>query len=253
MHGAQLGTRAPNQSARQESTGPQRRSAPDSAVQSIVEQDASNRLAAKIRPVRLEPRFPDLKKKAVWKVKALIDSVPDSGALGNAGASIDRVSVGAPGSEQRIRSVDFAVVLGDLDKRRLPDFLRDAVDELAQLNGFEIELLTDSDEDGWTLPITALSNDDGEIDARLFVETADGMLRLRRASAFAVKNRQEHISVVVIESTPNYFKLYTTNGRRADEIYETLRCEAGDYAFSSTSDGSSLSELIVWVFDAMEN
>ncbi|MDM5180690.1 hypothetical protein PO883_26260 [Massilia sp. DJPM01] len=199
MHAAQPGSRGPGQSGLQESSEPQRRSAPDSADQSIVEQDASNRLAVKTKPVRLEPRFPDLKKKAVWKEKALIGAEAVRSAQGRAGESVDRASVGETGSEQRIRAVDLAVVLGDPEKsRRPPIFLRDAVDELAQLSGFHIELLTDSDDDGWTVPITALSNDDGEIDLRLFVEGAVGMLRLRRASVFAVKKKQEHISMVVI-------------------------------------------------------
>lgn len=255
MHAAQRGSRTSNQSGLQESTGPQRRSAPDSACQSIVEQDPSNRLAVKTKPVPLEPRFPDLKRKAVWKEKTLIDADAVGGALGRAGESVDRASVGEAGSEQRIRPVDLAIVLGDPEKRRrAPAFWRDAVDELGELNGFDIELLTASDEDGWTVPITAFSNDDGEIDPRLFVEGAAGMLRLRRASAFAVKKKQEHISIVVIESSPSYFKLYTTDGKRADEIHRTLRCAAGDYAFSPRSDVSSISELIVaWVFDATEH
>lgn len=252
--GAQCTLRGPDQSGQNEIVGRMRRSSSDSRDQSIVEQDASNDLATRTKSVRLATRFPDLEKKAIWKEKTLKAAEAYSCHATVSGLSVDRVSIGEASSEQRIRPVDLAVVLGDSAKRRRPpDFLCDLVDELAQLNGFDVELLTESDEDGWTVPITAMSDDEGEVDPRLFVEGLTGMLRLRRASAFAVKKKEEHVSIVVIEASPSYIKLCTTNGKHPDEISRTLQCAAGDYIFSLGGDVSSISELMVWIFDATEH
>lgn len=251
LYDAHHGASVSEQSARHEAEGPKRRSAPDSPDQAIVERDASNSLAPRARPVRLEPRFPDLKKKAVWKENVPGSTESNCSVELRGGAGVECAAVGDAVSEQRIRGVDIAVALNDpSERRRPPSFLRDYVDELAKLDGFEVALLTESVEDGWTVPITALSNEDGEISPRLFVEGAEGMLCLRRASAFAVKNKKERVSIVVIESSPGYFKLYTTDGKRSDELNETLRCAAGDYLHSPWPDFPSISELIIWVFDA---
>lgn len=56
-------------------------SARDSRDQHLVEQDASNGLAPKIKQIRFEPRFPDLKKKTVWKNKSLSSPDPIQSSL----------------------------------------------------------------------------------------------------------------------------------------------------------------------------
>lgn len=54
-----------------------------------------------------------------------------------------------------------------------PEFLRKIVEELAFLDGFDIQLLTDNEEDGWTIPITVLVNEDGEIDPCFFIKVGE--------------------------------------------------------------------------------
>ncbi|AMP07514.1 hypothetical protein [Collimonas pratensis] len=196
----------------------------DAPQQVIVERDASNSLAPKTIQVRLEPRFPDLQKKPVWKDKVLAttDGVGRTG--GRVGQAVESAAVGEPGSEQRIRPVNLDVLLNTDPAKRdsIPQFLCDAVEALSVLDGLDIDLLTDSDEDGWTVPITALSDEDGEIDLRLSVSSDGGVPRLRRASAFGVRRGQVHVSVVFIESSPLYIKVYATNGKNLDEVWETL-------------------------------
>jgi hypothetical protein len=251
-HYAHSASRTPDQSDQRETAGSMRRSASDSRDQSIVEQDASSGLASKAKPIRLEPRFPDLRKKAIWKEKTLKSAETDGRAKWGAASSsaVDRASIGEAGSGQRIRPVELAMILGDPGRRRrAPVFLRQTIDELARLNGLDIDLLTESDEDGWTVPITALSDKDGEIDLQLFINGPEGMLRLRRVSVFAIKRDKEHISVVFIESWPVYIKIYTTNGQSANEIYETISCAVADYLSRPECEIPDIVALVKWIFE----
>jgi hypothetical protein len=231
-----------------------RRSTRDSKVQQLVEQDASNGLAVKTKAVRFEPRFPDLRKKTIWKSKTL--STPDANHafVGTAAAPVEQAAIGDPGSERRIRPMDLAILSKpEADQlQAAPAFLRDAVKELMQLQGLHIELLTESEEDGWTIPITMLSNDDGEIDLKLCVLETTGELRLRRASVFALKRGQEHVSAVFIETFPVHMKLYPTTGDDPEEVWQTLRCAAGDFICNRESDSESVTESINWVFNMSE-
>jgi hypothetical protein len=223
-----------------------RGAAHDSPNQAIVEQDASNSLSAKTKNVSLEPRFPDLRQKSIWKNVSIATATTGVRIVGSSGPGIGQSSIGAPGSEQRIRPLELAVALDCERKERwkVPEFLREPVDDLAQLSGFDIELLTESEEDGWTVPITALSNMDGEIDLRLFVDGGDGILRLRKAAVFAIRRNKEHFSVVLIESIPLKIALYTTKGKHTDEICEALTSAANDFLLLPPFEDSKILELI---------
>lgn len=241
---AQGGQTEPGQSAKRP-----HQSARDSRDQHLVEQDASNELAPKIKQVRFEPRFPDLRKKTVWKSKSL--SSPDTGQFVAATAAppVEQATIGEPSSDRRIRSMDLAVLSRpESDQQPVPEFLRDTVKELMQLQGLHIELLTESEEDGWTIPVTILSNEDGEIDLRLCVEEKTGELRLRRTSVFALKRDQEQVSAVFIESSPVHMKLYPTTGDDPGEVWQTLLCAAGDFICRRELENTNVAELINWVF-----
>jgi hypothetical protein len=107
-------------------------------------------------------------------------------------------------------------------QRPTPPFLLESVEVLDALDGLNIDLLTESDEDGWTVPVTALCDEDGEIDIRLFVDGSDGMLRLRRASVFRISRNQMQVCVALVESSPPFIVLYSTEGKTDDEVWETL-------------------------------
>lgn len=230
------------------------RSARDSKDQQLVEQDALSGLAVKTKAVRFEPRFPDLRKKTIWKNKTL--STPDASPafVGTVVAPVGQAAIGDPGSERRIRPMDLAILskLESDQQQATPVFLQDTIKELMQLQGLHIELLTESEEDGWTVPVTMLSNDDGEIDLKLCVQEKTGELRLRRASVFALKRGQEHVSAVFIETSPIHMKLYPTTGDNPQEVWQTLRCAAGDFICKRESDSTNVTELINWVFDTNE-
>ena len=227
-----------------------RRAAKDSNNQNLVERDASNSLASKSKPIRLAPRFPDLTKKSIWKSKVLLDSEDLKCGYTTTASSVQKTSVGEAGSEQRIRSIDLTVLLNkDLSKRQpVPDFLKNVVAELMQLTDLKVELLTESEDDGWTVPILIFSNEDGEIDLRLFIDDGTGKLRPRRIAIFAIKNATDHVCVALVESSPPLLKLYTTNDEYKDEINKILSCVSEDYISRPQPENRPISELINWIF-----
>lgn len=238
----------------QGSTGensPPRKAAPDARNQDLVERDASNRLTSKTKSIQRAPRFPDLTKKSVWKNKLITSSETAAQSYAGTAPSLQAASVGEPGSEQRIRSIDLAVLFNQdpSQQRPVPEFLRDIVAELTLLKGINVQLLTESEEDGWTVPISILSNEDGEIPLRLYIEEKTLSLRLRRAAVFAIKRDNDHISVAVIESESTFIKQYLTTGQSNCEVWQTLQCAAVDYVFTSQPESEKISNLIHWIFD----
>lgn len=165
-------------------------------------------------------------------------------------SSVQNSSVGEPGSEQRIRSIDLTVLLNKdpLLRQPIPNFLKNAVTELMQLTDLKVELLTESEDDGWTVPILIFSDEDGEIDLRLFIDDGKGNLRPRRVAIFAIKNATDYVSVALVESSPPLLKLYTTSGVCRDEIDKTLSCVSADYVFRPEPENTPISELINWIF-----
>lgn len=229
--------------------------AKDAKDQPIVEHDPSNNLAPRTRSFRVEPRFPDLTPKSIWKSRSI--SLEDQAARRKSKAApVESAALDEPGSERRTRPLDLALLeTSEFWKSQLiPEFLRDTVFQLRFLHCITVELLTESDSDGWTVPISILSDEDGEIDSQLFITEPDGSSRLRRASVFAFERDDDHVCAVVIESEPVHRKLYLTTGQDSEEVWKTLRCAAVDFLKGPNSDleGLCLSDLIHWVFDIVE-
>ena len=222
--------------------GPISSSAKDASDQPMVERDASNSLAPKVTPIHLEPRFPDLQKKPIWKDKTLTSGDKAGRAVSGTGQLVNSAAIGEPGSEQRIRPVSLEVVLSTDTARRdsIPQFLREAVEALSLLDGLDIDILTESDEDGWTVPITALSDDEGEIDVRFFVTDEGEILRLRRAAAFGVRRGAVRVSVVIIESSPLYIKVYPVNAQNLEAIWATLHKAGAHYVHLSNAENLTI-------------
>ena len=241
----------PKSGATTSSTPPMRATARDAKDQPLVEHDPSNNLAAKTNTFRFEPRFPDLTPKSIWKSKTLTfgDRTVRRGA--NVPA-VETAAVGAAGSERRIRPLNLALLATPefWKPHLIPTFLQDTVYQLRFLQGVTVGLLTESDRDGWTVPVSILSDADGEIDSRLLISEPDGRSRLRRASVFAFRCGEEHVCAVVIESKPVHMKLYPTTGQDAEEVWQTLRCAAVDFLKGPDDDpdGLSFTDLIHWIF-----
>jgi len=56
--------------------------------------------------------------------------------------------------------------------------------ELLQVTDSKIELLTCSNHDGWTIPVSLLTDEDGEINPKLFINRGSADARLKRAANF---------------------------------------------------------------------
>jgi hypothetical protein len=229
---------------------PYRSSPQDAPDQKVVEQDASSKLASKVKVARLEPRFPDLLKKAIWKSAPLVSSKDSPTPIQTKTQPVDRAAVGEPGSERRIRPIDLAVLTRhDSDHLPAPEFLRSSVEELKRLQGINVELLTQSEHDGWTVPVTMLSNEDGEINPGLLSDFGGDNLSLRRVAVFALKRDREHVSLVIVEAAPVHMKFYPTAGNDPEEIWATLQCASSDFLLRPESPGEQLGKLIFWIFD----
>lgn len=223
-----------------------RRAAKDSNNQNLVERDASNSLASKSKLIRLAPRFPDLTKKSIWKNKVLLDSEDLKYGYATTASSVQNTSVGEPGSEQRIRSIDLTVLLNKDPSQRqpIPDFLKNVVAELMQLTKLDIELLTESEEDGWTVPISIFSDDCGEIDLRFFVDDQSGKLRPRRVAIVSIQHLSNCITAAFVESSPLYLKLYSANSTNRYRVVESLSRASADYIFCREPESKSIEVLL---------
>lgn len=226
-----------------------RKSADDSPDQQLIETDASNKLTKQPRPAWDSARFPDLTLKSIWKNRVLSEASVNNVFDGTRPSDVQHSAVGNPGSERRARPIDFEIRAKQKSDFPAPDFLREIVDELESLEGVNIQLLTDSEQDGWTIPVTVLVSEDGEIDASLFIEISQNQLRERRVAVFSVEHQTEYIKIVAIESSPVHMKLYLPSNDDETDLLETLACAASDFISRPEPKTEDVSHLIRWVFD----
>ena len=214
--------------------GGARAGARDANDQPIVEHDPSNNLAPKTRAYRIEPRFPDLAPKAIWKSKTL--SLDNQAVRGTSNsAPVENAALGEPGSERRTRPLNIALLASAKFGKppSIPEFLRDVIFRMSTLQGVTIELLTESLDDGWSVQLLSL-NKDVEVDEWLFTLKPGEGLQLRAASVFSFTHGHEQSCAVVVDSEPVYMRLYPTTGQDLDAVWETLRCAPEDFRDHST-------------------
>jgi hypothetical protein len=199
-----------------------------SSDRQLVEEDASGNLTRQARPVWAAQRFTDLTTKTIWKNKIL--AAPRSGAVLVAGPTSEtNVAVGDVGSDRRVRPVDLQIKTKDESEFPIPNFLKEIVDELKALREWKVELLTESSDDGWTIPISAPPNEDGEIDLGLFLTIGENKLRERRVAVFSVTNSKMNVAVVAIESDGPCSKLYPLSREDESSMSDTLLRAMADF------------------------
>ncbi len=227
----------------------ERKSAGDSQDQQLIETDPSSRLAKQSRPVWGAARFPDLTEKTIWKNRVLSQPSTNTAFNSTRPNDIQHAAVGNPSSERRTRPIDFEIRTKQKSEFPVPEFLRDVVDELESLEGFNIQLLTDSEQDGWTIPITVPVSEDGDINLCLFIEIGLNQLRERRVAIFSVEYEAEYVNIVAIESSPTHMKLYLPSKDDETDLQETLSCAAADFISRSEPKTENVSQLIRWIFE----
>lgn len=206
------------------STTAYRRAAPDAKDQSLVGRDASNNLSRKTNYFKEPPRFPDLDKKPIWRNKISFTEVTDETVWGSTGQSIDSAAVGDAGSDQRVRPVDLALITSaaNWNLNSVPTFLQSTVAYLMRLEGITVKLLTQSQHDGWTVPISVVADVDGEIDPKLMIEDNTGKLRMRKAAVFSLKRDSKGWLLVIIEHDLLHAAIYMTAEQHEEEIRSSL-------------------------------
>lgn len=135
-------------------TGARRPSGRLNRREGLQERDPGRQLAGKLVRVPLNERFPDLRFKHV-QVAEPGESVP--GQLPRQGPTDDQgFAIGEPTGSSHVRAVELAE---DGRRKRLPpipDFLRPVVGALRRFDGLA-SVLTVSDEDNWTIPVTEIA------------------------------------------------------------------------------------------------
>lgn len=218
--------------------------AKDAPNQLLIDKDASNSLAPKVRAIRFEPRFPDLTGKPIWKI---VDLTGSSNVVAGAnGAQVELAAVGNPGSERRVRPVDLAAIISSTswEPNSVPAFLQSTLAEIRMIEGVHVALLTDSADDGWTIPVAVLADADGVIDPRLFMDETNGNSRLRRAAVFSFSRGGDHICATVIEATPVHVKAYRTTVQDPEEVRQPLQSASVDFLRRTDESAQHLGDLI---------
>jgi hypothetical protein len=85
----------------------------------------------------------------------------------------------------------------------------------------DIQLLTASDEDSWSVPVGLMVTEDGVIADELFITNNDRSQRLRRACAMTVDDGTTRYGMAIMETTPDFTRMYPL-GDKAVPVEEIL-------------------------------
>ncbi len=206
-------------------------SAPDASNQSIKEEDGSTQLESKTRNFIGNAAFPDLIHKPIWKSKTLTFQQWLHNKRYVGGKSMDSASIGKPSGNRRVRPIDLAMLVQRKNKNNIlpPEFIRETLEELLTVDGIGIALLTESEDDGWSIPVPLVTNDDGEVESKLFLVDSTANNRLRRICVLSLKDDKNHHLMGIIEGTPNFSKLYPTINSDDANLQLVLKLAAEDY------------------------
>jgi hypothetical protein len=216
-----------------------KRSIGDRTDGKVVDKDPSKTLKKRDRNFNMNRKFPDLEKKTSWKSKVVEAESQGRIVMRRADSNVDEADGDASGS-QRVRSVDFLEALAvDGGKRaEVPAFLKDVVADLMKLKDVKIRVLTASDEDGWSVPVPLICDDDGVIDPRLFIIDENDKTRLRRTSLFEINASTETKHVVALEfvNTLGAPSAHTVDKKEQPiDAYAVLSTSAKEFLLSTDS------------------
>ncbi|TDM08349.1 MAG: hypothetical protein C4K60_02480 [Ideonella sp. MAG2] len=190
----------------------------------LVDQDGSPQLSRGSYHFESDRIFPDLIRKPVIRQVRLQAA---GGAAVHGSPAVSELATGNETSSKRVRTVTLAEKVGS-KTRPPPAYLQPILDAFLQLDGVEAHLLTDSDEDGWTIPMSTLFDEDGVIEARLMIEQG-GVMRPRRLAAFLLGSQSDRLTAVFIESEPLFPLAYPAELCDAAEAHATMVCAAKDF------------------------
>ncbi len=196
----------------------------DKKDQPLIEKDPSSTLQGKTKQVHQRERFPDLRGKPVWKERVLsLKEWLAKKARASKGGAVEAGSIGEGGSSSRVRPTELEALCqkNKLPKQPPPDFVRRPLEELLTLGPMDIQLLTASDEDSWSVPVGLMVTEDGVIADELFITNNDRTQRLRRACAMTVDDGTTRYGMAIMETTPDFTRMYPL-GDKAVPVEEIL-------------------------------
>lgn len=183
----------------------------DKKNQPLVEQDPSSELQGKNKPIYQRERFPDLRRKPIWKERVLsLREWLAKKARASKGHAVQAGAIGDGGSSRRVRPTELEALCerNKLPKQPPPEFVKLALEELLALGPLNIQLLTASDEDSWTVPVRLMASEDGVIPDQLFIDSGNNKQRLRRVCALKIKDGNALYGMVILEMTPEFTRMY---------------------------------------------
>lgn len=197
---------------------------------SLEEHDPSSQLAPATMPMRGNRQFVDLEHKWVFADRTIAGQRPRTGA--SRGEPISEHSIGEPGSTKRIREAQ--IVEGDDEIPDPPAFLGHAVKALSTLDDTSVRVLTASRDDGWSLPMPLIADEDGVLNEHLLVPE-DGH-RLKRVAAFALSSREASTLLMVHEACPPISFAVPLENKDDEAIQRAI--QAATEAFISVQNGT---------------
>ncbi|MEF3062679.1 hypothetical protein V4C85_22820 [Ralstonia solanacearum] len=212
-------------------TAPSARKAKEPSQISLEEQDPSSQLAPATMPVHSNRRFIDLENKWVFADRSIAGQKPRASA--SSGEPISEHAIGEPGSTKRIREAQ--IVDGDNEIPDPPAFLEQAVKALSALDDASVRVLTASRDDGWTVPMPLISDEDGVLDEHLLIP-ADKH-RLKRVAAFAVSSKEASTLLMVHEASPPISFAVPLENKSDEAVQRAIQAATG--AFVSVQNGTA--------------
>jgi hypothetical protein len=215
----------------------------------LVEKDAGS-LAGKSQLFDAAPRFPDLRRKYVYRGNSPKRQQVNYVSVSQVIQSITQGAVGDAGSAQRIRPIDLSLNEdpNHLAKQDPPEFLLEAIRALGKSpDKYDISALTHDETCAWTVPVPMISNEYGEIHSQLFAKGADGEQRVRRAAVFLITWSIFHRHFIVIEDEPAYAVSLEAKRRFRENYQPNLKIALGGYV-RGTSDFNWVDKVIHKLF-----
>lgn len=212
------------------SAAPSAQRAKEPSQISLEENDPSSQLAPATMPMRGNRRFVDLENKWVFADRAITGQRPRASA--SRGEPISEHAIGEPGSTKRIREAQ--IVEGDDEVPDPPAFLDHAVKALSTLSDTSVRVLTASRDDGWTVPMPLIADEDGVLNEHLLVPEDEH--RLKRVAAFAVSSKNASTLLMVHEASPPISFAVPLENKSDEAIQRAIQAATG--AFISVQNGT---------------
>lgn len=212
---------------------------------SVVHKDPSKRFIQSAWYVWQGVKFPDLETKNVFKKTALIKR--NSEPLGNQhrDSAANTWAVGEPtGTQQPVRPLELVLPQQILAFDSAPDFLRGLLSELASISDLSMTLMTESHQDGWSVPINAMQDDSRDIDRRLYLQDGHSR-RIRRACVVHVEDRSRSLGLLVLlEATPTQAFLLREPPANDEGVSLALEIAAMKFLTESPSSANGTIHLL---------